>query len=103
MRRLSGCRQWQACQVSHPPLHPIRIATACEMLEHRYRVAVWCPACKVWREVNLAEMVMRGRGDESLMRRRWVCRDCGGLGKMQLRVPVPHTPGYEPRNKPGGG
>jgi hypothetical protein len=83
-----------------PPKQPIGVNTAREMIQARQRVSVWCPTCKVWREVNLAEMVMRGRGDECLIGRRWRCRDCGSLGTMQLESIV--RPGYVPHNKPGG-
>jgi transposase-like protein len=85
------------------PLQPSSYNTARELIAGRYRLEIWCPRCRASRSVNLAEMVMRGRGDEPLIGRRWVCRDCGARGEAQLQPPVPGSPGYDPNNKPGGG
>lgn len=85
------------------PPQPSRYATARQFIQGGYQLAIWCPQCEVWRVVNLAEMVMRGRGDERLIGRRWVCRDCSSVGQAQVRAPAPGSPGYEPCNKAGGG
>ena len=75
----------------------LRFTTAREMLAGGYRVEVWCPKCQVWRTIDLQRMLDRGRGDESLIGRRWRCRRCGGAGQMQLQAPAPGVFGPPPK------
>jgi hypothetical protein len=85
------------------PSEPLRFTTAREMLAGGYRLAGYYPHCERWAEVDLARLVREGKGDRCLIPVRVRCRRCGELGQAQLRAPVPGSPGYEPRNKPGGG
>lgn len=82
-----------------PPHNRTRLTTARELIQARHKLEVYCPRCNVWRHMELARMVMEGRGDECLIGRGWVCRGCGGVGQAQLQPPVPGGPGYEPGNK----
>lgn len=66
---------------------PPRYTTAREMLDAGCRVEVWCPRCRVWREISLVSIVRARRGDESLMGRTWRCRVCAEGGQMHLRLP----------------
>jgi len=57
---------------------------------HRYghSLAAYCPRCDQWRELPLAELVAAGHGSRRLpftVR----CRDCGKVGQLQVRPPVP--------------
>jgi len=55
---------------------------------HDHQLAAYCPRCDVWRVLPLAEMVAQGKGSLRLpitVR----CRDCGEVGRLQVRPPVP--------------
>jgi len=74
--------------MDHDDRKPLRYTTAREMLAGGYRVDVWCPRCKIWREISLVSMVRARRGDESLIGRTWRCRVCAEVGQMHLRPAV---------------
>jgi len=71
------------------PTRSPRYTTAREMLAAGCSIDVWCPRCKVWREISLVSMVRAQRGDESLLGRTWRCRVCAEVGQMHLRPPKP--------------
>jgi RNase P subunit RPR2 len=55
---------------------------------HEHQLAAYCPRCDAWRRLPLAEMVAQGKGSLRLpisVR----CRDCGEVGRLQFRPPVP--------------
>ena len=56
--------------------------------EHRHEIAAYCPRCDRWAVLPLAELVAQGHGERRLpLRVR--CRDCGEVGRLQVRPPVP--------------
>ena len=56
--------------------------------EHGHQLAAYCRRCDAWRVLPLAEMVAQGKGSLRLpIRVR--CRDCGEIGRLQVRPPVP--------------
>ncbi len=66
----------------------IRLDTYRGLLEYRHTLACWCRSCQRWANVDIARLVADGRGDESFIGRRVVCRVCGGEGQAQLRPPT---------------
>ena len=66
----------------------IDLGTLAGLHEHRHELAAYCPRCDSWRVLPLAEMIAAGQGTRRLpIRVR--CRDCGEVGELQLRPPVP--------------
>jgi len=56
--------------------------------QHGHQLAAYCPRCDAWRVLPLAETVAQGKG--ALRLPLWVrCRDCGEVGRLQVRPPVP--------------
>jgi len=69
-------------------LHVINLGTLAGLLEHHHRLDAYCPRCGRWAELDLAAMVAAGYGERRLpLRVR--CRDCGEVGRLQVRPPVP--------------
>jgi len=69
----------------------IDLGTLAGLLEHRHEIAAYCPRCDRWRLLPLAELVAQGHGARRLpftVR----CRDCGEVGRLQVRPPVPNRP-----------
>ena len=55
---------------------------------HDHQLHAFCPRCDAWRVLPLVEMVSQGKGSLRLpLRVR--CRDCGELGLLQVRPPMP--------------
>ena len=55
---------------------------------HDHQVAAYCPRCDVWRVLPIGEWVRQGQGSLRLpLRVR--CRDCGEVGQLQVRPPMP--------------
>jgi hypothetical protein len=66
----------------------IDLSTLAGLHEHRHRLDAYCPRCDRWRVLPLAELVAAGHGSRRLpvaVR----CQDCGGIGQLQARPPVP--------------
>ena len=66
----------------------IDLGTLAGLLKHHHQLAAYCPRCDRWRVLSLAELVAAGHGSRRLpftVR----CRDCGEVGKLQVRPPVP--------------
>lgn len=60
--------------------------------EHGHQLAAYCLHCDRWRLLDLAGMVRQGRGSLHLpITAR--CRDCGEVGQLQVRPPVPTRSG----------
>lgn len=58
------------------------------LLQHDHQLAAYCPRCDSWRLLPLADLVAAGHGARRLpitVR----CRDCGEVGVLQVRPPVP--------------
>jgi len=69
----------------------IFLGTLAGLLEHRHRLDAYCPRCDRWAELDLAAMVSNGLGDRRLpIKVR--CRECGEVGRLQVRPPVPNHP-----------
>jgi hypothetical protein len=70
----------------------IDLSTLAGLLEHRHRLDAFCPRCDRWAEIDLAAMVSNGLGDRRLpIKVR--CQDCGGVGRLRVRPPVPTRSG----------
>jgi RNase P subunit RPR2 len=55
---------------------------------HQHQLAAYCPRCDAWRLLPIAEMIAQGKGSLRLpLKVR--CRDCGEIGRLQVRPPVP--------------
>ena len=66
--------------------------TLAGLLEHRHRLDAYCSSCDTWRVPPLAAMVAAGLGARRLpLAVR--CRDCGEIGSLQVRPPVPTCDG----------
>ncbi|MBP1688688.1 MAG: hypothetical protein H6Q33_4831, partial [Deltaproteobacteria bacterium] len=53
-----------------------------------HQLAAYCPRCDAWRLLPLDEWVTQGKGSLRLpLRVR--CRDCGEVGQLQVRPPMP--------------
>ena len=66
----------------------IDLGTLAGVHAHDHQLAAYCPRCDAWRVLPLAEMVAQGKGSLRLpLRVR--CRDCGAIGRLQVRPPVP--------------
>lgn len=66
----------------------IDLSTIAGLLEHDHQLAAYCPKCERWRVLPLAHLVANGNGSLRLpVKVR--CVECGGLGRLQVRPPVP--------------
>lgn len=66
----------------------INLGTLAGLLKHEHKLAAYCPPCDRWSALPLAELVAQGKG--SLRPPIAVrCRDCGEVGRLQVRPPVP--------------
>jgi len=78
----------------HPPRLPrayprpmIDLDSIAGLHQHDHRLAAYCPRCDRWSLLPLAELVAQGKGSLRLpVRGR--CRDCGEVGRLQVRPPV---------------
>jgi hypothetical protein len=67
---------------------PIHLHTVAELLANDHQLAAYCPRCDAWRVLPLGVLVGQGKGSLRLpLRVR--CRDCGEVGRLQVRPPVP--------------
>lgn len=56
--------------------------------EHEHELHAYCWRCDRWRVIDLGRMVREGKGAMRLpLRMR--CRDCGEIGQLQVRPPMP--------------
>ena len=70
------------------PRTMIDLGSIAGLLEHDHGLAAYCLRCDRWRVLDLAGMVEQGKGPLRLpIRVR--CRDCGDVGRLQVRPPVP--------------
>lgn len=66
----------------------IDLGTLAGLLEHDHELPEYCSRCDRWAVLPLAEFVRRGMGSLRLpLRVR--CRDCGEVGRIQVRPPMP--------------
>jgi len=66
----------------------IDLGTLAGLHEHGHELHAYCPRCDTWRVLPLAQLVAAGHGERRLpIRVR--CRDCGQVGQLQVRPPVP--------------
>jgi hypothetical protein len=66
----------------------IDLGTLAGLLEHDHQLAAYCPRCDRWAVLDLDRMVRDGRGGLRLPV-RVKCKDCGAVGQLQVRPPVP--------------
>jgi hypothetical protein len=66
----------------------IDLGSIAGLVAHNRRLEAYCQRCDRWAVLDLARMVDAGLGDRRLpIRVR--CRECGELGRLQVRPPVP--------------
>ena len=67
----------------------IELGTLAGLLEHRHELGAYCPRCDRRVAIDLAAMVAAGLGNRRLpLTVR--CGDCGEVGRLQVRPPVPN-------------
>ena len=70
------------------PRPVIDLSTIAGLLEHDHGLAAYCPRCDRWSVLPLAQLVAQGKGSLRLpLKVR--CRDCGEVGELQVRPPMP--------------
>jgi hypothetical protein len=70
----------------------IDLSTLADLHRHGHSLAAFCPRCDRWHTLPLAELVAAGHGPRRLplpVR----CKDCGEVGRLQVRPPVPTRDG----------
>ena len=66
----------------------IDLSTVAGLHERQHELHAYCCSCDRWSVLDLERMVREGRGEVRLpLRVR--CRDCGEVGQLQVRPPVP--------------
>jgi len=66
----------------------IDLSTVAGLHERQHELHAFCLRCDRWRNLDLEVMVSAGKGAMRLpLRVR--CRDCGELGQLQVRPPMP--------------
>jgi len=65
----------------------IVLDTIAALNEHRHELHCYCPRCERWVQLDLARMIREGRGSMRDFRVR--CRECGEVGRIQVRPPQP--------------
>jgi hypothetical protein len=66
----------------------IDLGTLAGLHAHQHEIHAYCPRCDRRAELDLATMVAAGHGDRRLpIKVR--CHVCAGLGRLQVRPPVP--------------
>lgn len=58
------------------------------LYEHQHELHCYCLGCRRWSVLDLGRMVREGKGSLGLpLSVR--CRDCGEVGQLQVRPPMP--------------
>ena len=66
----------------------IDLGTLAGLHEHRHELHAYCLRCDRWRTLPLGSMIAEGKGAMRLpLAVR--CRDCGEVGQLQVRPPMP--------------
>jgi len=70
----------------------IDLGSIAGLYEHEHELRAYCPRCDRWAVLLLAELVRQGKGSLRLpIPVRY--RDCGDVGRLQVRPPMPkHHP-----------
>ena len=66
----------------------IDLGTVAGLRRHQHQLAAYCQRCDRWAQLNLTVLVDAGLGERRLpigVR----CRECGEVGQLQVRPPVP--------------
>ncbi len=71
----------------------ITLDTLAALLDASHGLSAWCPSCRRWADLDLAQLVVQGHGGRRPAGFRPRCRECGGPGQVQARPPVPAWPG----------
>ena len=65
--------------------------TLAGLYPHNHQLDAYCPRCNRWHELPLADLVAQGHRARRLpLKVR--CRDCGEVGRLQVRPPGPNRP-----------
>ena len=78
-----------------------RLTTFADFVRLRYGLACECPKCGRSVRLNLAGLVMRGRGDQRVHRTRPLCSACGAVGTYRIIPPLPPAPSRPKAESPG--
>ena len=77
--------------MSHARCYRVRLidlGSIAGLHEYAHQVAAYCQRCDAWRVLPLGEWVNQGKGSLRLpLRVR--CRNCGEVGQLQVRPPMP--------------
>ena len=66
----------------------IDLGSIAGLYERSHELHAFCHRCDRWRVLDLERMVLAGRGSMRLpLKVR--CRDCGEVGQLQVRPPMP--------------
>jgi hypothetical protein len=69
----------------------IDLGTLAGLHDHRHELHAYCLRCDRWNVLPLEQMVAQGKGSLRLpLTVR--CRDCRGVGQLQVRPPMPTHP-----------
>ena len=69
----------------------IDLGTVAGLHEHDHELRAYCQRCDRWAVLPLADLVAQGKGPLRLpLKVR--CRDCGEVGRLQVRPPMPAHP-----------
>jgi RNase P subunit RPR2 len=99
--RVAACKESRlthvviaARPVSLPQRYAVRmidLGSIAGLHAHRHELHAYCHRCDRWRVLPLERMVAEGKGSLRLPL-RVTCRDCGKVGQLQVRPPMPAYP-----------
>jgi hypothetical protein len=67
----------------------IDLDTVAALRTHAHRLAAYCPRCRRWADVDLADLERAGLGARRIAGLKLRCGSCGGAGERQVRPPAP--------------
>ena len=79
-----------------------RLSTFADFVRLHYGLACDCQKCGRSVRLNVAALIMRGKGDRRVHRTRPVCRSCGDVGTYRILQPEPPAPRSPPANDQAG-
>lgn len=74
---------------NHREMKSIQLNTPRRLYQHDHKIAVYCPDCDRWKELEIDQIMATGKADKGLPDLSFRCGGCGGSGEMQIRTPAP--------------
>jgi len=71
----------------------IVLDTARSLYQHAHKIAAHCDSCNRWHEFSLESLECMGVAGRPLMSLQFRCGECGSVGQVQIRPPVPNVGG----------